>query len=43
MDALEENYSRWDARESIQNLPEFKGAAGDPPLSADEPEDEADS
>jgi|GEM_PF-380313 hemerythrin-like domain-containing protein len=43
MEALEENYSRWAARESIQNLPEFKGAADDPPLGADEPEDEADS
>jgi len=43
MEALEENYSRWVARESIQNLPEFKGAADDPPLGADEPEDEADS
>jgi len=37
MEALEENYSRWAARESIQNLPEFKGAADDPPLGADGP------
>ncbi|MGD0196771.1 MAG: DUF3467 domain-containing protein [Solirubrobacteraceae bacterium] len=27
--ALEENYSRWVARESIQSLPEFKGDVGD--------------
>jgi hemerythrin-like domain-containing protein len=28
--ALEDNYSRWTARESIQNLPEFTGEPGDP-------------
>ncbi|HEX2701930.1 MAG TPA: DUF3467 domain-containing protein [Solirubrobacteraceae bacterium] len=27
--ALEDNYSRWTAREGIKNLPEFKGDAGD--------------
>jgi hypothetical protein len=26
--ALEDNYSRWTAREGIKNLPEFKGEAG---------------
>ena len=27
--ALEDNYSRWTAREGIKNLPEFKGEVGD--------------
>jgi len=27
MNALEDNYSRWQAREGIKNLPEFEGAA----------------
>ena len=31
MNALEDNYSRWQAREGIKNLPEFEGATeGDP-------------
>ena len=29
MTALEDNYSRWQAREGIKNLPEFEGASGD--------------
>jgi hypothetical protein len=29
MSALEDNYSRWTAREGIKNLPEFAGDAGD--------------
>jgi hypothetical protein len=29
MTALEDNYSRWQAREGIKNLPEFSGDAGD--------------
>jgi hypothetical protein len=29
MDALEDNYSRWEAREGIKNLPEFEGSSGD--------------
>jgi len=33
INALEENYSRWAAHESIQNLPEFKGDTGDPPFA----------
>jgi hypothetical protein len=36
MTALEENYSRWSARESIQSLPEFKGDAGDSESDAEE-------
>ena len=28
MDALEDNYSRWEAREDIKNLPEFGGSSG---------------
>ena len=27
--ALEDNYSRWQAREGIKSLPEFEGASGD--------------
>jgi len=27
--ALEDNYSRWTAREGIKNLPEFEGSVGD--------------
>ncbi|MGD1051790.1 MAG: DUF3467 domain-containing protein [Solirubrobacteraceae bacterium] len=33
MGALEDNYSRWQAREGIKNLPEFEG-----PTSGDEAE-----
>jgi Protein of unknown function (DUF3467) len=29
MDALEDNYSRWSAREGIKSLPEFEGGAED--------------
>jgi hypothetical protein len=29
MTALEDNYSRWTAREGIKNLPEFEGSSGD--------------
>ena len=29
MTALEDNYSRWQAREGIKNLPEFEGSSGD--------------
>src|ERR1700690_2285509 len=29
MVALEDNYSRWEAREGIKSLPEFEGASGD--------------
>jgi hypothetical protein len=29
MAALEDNYSRWEAREGIKSLPEFEGASGD--------------
>jgi hypothetical protein len=29
MSALEDNYSRWKAREGIKNLPEFEGSVGD--------------
>ena len=29
MSALEDNYSRWQAREGIKNLPEFEGDSGD--------------
>ena len=29
IDALEDNYSRWEAREGIKNLPEFEGASDD--------------
>jgi len=28
MAALAENYSRWEAREDIKNLPEFEGSSG---------------
>jgi hypothetical protein len=31
MAALEDNYSRWEAREGIKNLPEFEGSPGDGP------------
>src|SRR6202790_456494 len=27
--ALEDNYSRWEAREGIKSLPEFEGSSGD--------------
>ena len=27
--ALEDNYSRWQAREGIKSLPEFEGSSGD--------------
>ena len=39
MAALEENYSRWAARESIQSLPEFEGEAADAPFMAEEPDE----
>jgi hypothetical protein len=39
MAALEENYSRWAARESIQSLPEFRGETADPPLGVEEAEE----
>jgi len=39
--ALEENYSRWAARESIQNLPEFSGETGEPPLAGESAGDDA--
>ena len=29
MTALEDNYSRWQAREGIRNLPESEGSSGD--------------
>ena len=29
MAALEDNYSRWEAREGIKSLPEFEGSSGD--------------
>jgi hypothetical protein len=29
MDALEDNYSRWSAREGIKSLPEFEGTSED--------------
>jgi hypothetical protein len=29
MSALEDNYSRWEAREGIKSLPEFDGSAAD--------------
>ena len=29
MAALEDNYSRWEAREGIKNLPEFEGSDSD--------------
>src|SRR5450755_4760782 len=29
MAALEDNYSRWEAREGIKSLPEFDGSSGD--------------
>ena len=29
LDVLEDNYSRWEAREGIKNLPEFEGPSGD--------------
>jgi hypothetical protein len=34
MAALEDNYSRWEARENIKSLPEFEGSGSD--LDADE-------
>jgi hypothetical protein len=30
MTALEDNYSRWDAREGIKSLPEFEASDGEP-------------
>ena len=30
IDAMEDNYSKWLARENIKNLPEFGGGAGGP-------------
>ena len=39
MAALEENYSRWSARESIQNLPEFSGETAEP-LSVEEQDEQ---
>src|ERR1700722_7160901 len=35
MTALEDNYSRWEAREGVKNLPEFEG-----PTSGDSDDDE---
>ncbi len=29
MAALEDNFSRWEAREGIKSLPEFEGSSGD--------------
>jgi hypothetical protein len=29
MAALDDNYSRWEAREGIKSLPEFEGSSGD--------------
>ena len=29
MAALDDNYSRWEAREGIKSLPEFEGTSGD--------------
>jgi len=29
MAALDDNYSRWEAREGIKSLPEFEGSVGD--------------
>jgi hypothetical protein len=29
IDAMEENYAKWQTRESIKNLPEFGGGEGD--------------
>ena len=29
MTAIEDNYSRWQAREGIRNLPESEGSSGD--------------
>jgi len=36
IDAMEDNYSKWNTREGIKNLPEF-GGGGDPPAPPQAP------
>jgi Protein of unknown function (DUF3467) len=35
IDAMTENYAKWQTREGIKNLPEFAGGDGDDPLPGD--------
>ncbi|HEX2016935.1 MAG TPA: DUF3467 domain-containing protein [Solirubrobacteraceae bacterium] len=35
IDAMEDNYSKWETREGIKNLPEFGGAGDDAPGPSD--------
>jgi hypothetical protein len=34
IDAMEDNYSRWTAREGIKNLPEYEGGSDDEPAES---------
>jgi hypothetical protein len=36
IDAMQDNFSKWQTREGIKNLPEYGGPAGGPPPPADD-------